>query len=463
MVALRAPEELFHIPDDFAAAPDIGWPDAFNTGVMVLSPDEGIYRALKAMATSGDSFDGADQGLINQYYENKPWKRLSFTYNCTPSASYQYEPAYRYHKSKISMVHFIGSQKPWMQRSSSPVHGGVYQELLSQWWAVYDRHHDSEPPARDGLASSHAVPPSQPPSRSNDVSQSTAAKKSRGSDKAARTFEPQFNEWDATRAPPPVQSKPEAANFPRQIYEFNASTGQFQPPSSYPEPPKNMWFEVPSSESRKPADKLPAIFPWEEREVPKPSRRFLEDEAESEVPTGAAVPGSDVEALDVSEFVVEADETSQMGTPTIKVTETAWEAYGPSNKNAWDEVSGIDSYVRALTSWQKTRGQVQVLQNDAPADELLQNTDLSNLADTVRERRESLILTDFPSAIERPSLPVTPAPRRRTTFWGDERDHEGNLPSAQGVPDQADWVCPHCGFSSRQSSAMPTPQMQPAD
>ena len=31
---------------------------------------------------------------------------------------------------------------------------------------------------------------------------------------------------------------------------------------------------------------------------------------------------------------------------------------------------------------------------------------------------------------------------RRPTFWGKERDNQGDLPSADGVPDQADWVSP---------------------
>jgi glycogenin glucosyltransferase len=67
-------------------------------------------------------------------------------------------------------------------------------------------------------------------------------------------------------------------------------------------------------------------------------------------------------------------------------------------------------------------------------------------------RRESLILTDFPSAFERPSLPVTPAPISRPSFWGGERDDTGDLPAAEGVEDQSEWVCPHCGFSSLDAS-----------
>src|SRR5262245_60895119 len=129
VVVLRALDELFNIEAPFAAAPDIGWPDAFNTGVMVIAPDMGEYWALQTMAASGDSFDGADQGLLNQYYEHRDWHRLKFTYNCTPSAQYQWEPAYRYYKRDIGAVHFIGKDKPWTSRRSSPGGHGVYNEL----------------------------------------------------------------------------------------------------------------------------------------------------------------------------------------------------------------------------------------------------------------------------------------------------------------------------------------------
>lgn len=138
VVALRALDELFEIDAPFAAAPDIGWPDAFNTGVMVLTPGMSEYWNLQTMAAAGDSFDGADQGLLNQYYEHRPWQRLKFTYNCTPNAEYQWEPAYRHYKRDISAVHFIGKDKPWSERRSGG--SGVYGSLLARWWAVHDRH-----------------------------------------------------------------------------------------------------------------------------------------------------------------------------------------------------------------------------------------------------------------------------------------------------------------------------------
>jgi glycogenin glucosyltransferase len=139
IVALRAPDELFDLPHAFSAAPDTGWPDIFNTGLMVLTPNMGDYYALLAMAQRGISFDGADQGLLNMHFKNSS-NRLSFTFNVTPSAHYQYLPAYRHFQSSISMAHFIGPDKPWTQGREANKGSTPYDEMVGRWWAVYDRH-----------------------------------------------------------------------------------------------------------------------------------------------------------------------------------------------------------------------------------------------------------------------------------------------------------------------------------
>jgi glycogenin glucosyltransferase len=143
MVSLRAPDELFALPEPFSAAPDIGWPDLFNTGFMVLNPNMKDYYALLAMAQRGISFDGADQGLLNMHFKNT-YNRLSFTYNVTPSGHYQYIPAYKHFQSSISMVHFIGNEKPWTQGREAYKGSGPYDELVGRWWAIYDGHYRTE-------------------------------------------------------------------------------------------------------------------------------------------------------------------------------------------------------------------------------------------------------------------------------------------------------------------------------
>ncbi|KAK6363373.1 glycogenin glucosyltransferase, variant 2 [Orbilia blumenaviensis] len=142
VVALRAPEELFDTKERFSAAPDIGWPDCFNSGVMVLKPDLGTYNGLLNLANRGISFDGADQGLLNEYFRN--WSRLSFVYNVTPSGHYQYAPAFNHYRSSITMAHFIGSNKPWAigrYAGQDQSRTSAYGELLGRWWAIWDAHY----------------------------------------------------------------------------------------------------------------------------------------------------------------------------------------------------------------------------------------------------------------------------------------------------------------------------------
>lgn len=39
------------------------------------------------------------------------------------------------------MVHYIGSEKPWLIGREQKEARGVYEELLGRWWAVYDKHY----------------------------------------------------------------------------------------------------------------------------------------------------------------------------------------------------------------------------------------------------------------------------------------------------------------------------------
>jgi glycogenin glucosyltransferase len=78
---------LFHITSSFAAVPDVGWPDIFNSGVLVLTPGEDKFKEIMELVRSEGSWDGGDQGVLNEWRGND-WERLSFTYNTTPTAAY---------------------------------------------------------------------------------------------------------------------------------------------------------------------------------------------------------------------------------------------------------------------------------------------------------------------------------------------------------------------------------------
>ncbi|KAG6862131.1 hypothetical protein C0995_004213 [Termitomyces sp. Mi166 len=178
----RPLSHLFTLPHEFSASPDVGWPDIFNSGVMVLTPGEDKFNELRELLKSKGTWDGGDQGLLNEWRGNN-WNRLSFTYNTTPTAAYTYAPAYERFGSKISAVHFIGPNKPWnslpfrspfssqpISSSASPQEAYGYNSFMDRWYDVYDRHYRSQPVQRPQFETQHyesawnqtgAPPPSQ--------------------------------------------------------------------------------------------------------------------------------------------------------------------------------------------------------------------------------------------------------------------------------------------------------------
>ncbi|KAJ3889002.1 glycogenin [Lentinula edodes] len=148
---------LFTIPHEFSAAPDVGWPDIFNSGVLVLSPGEEKFSELRELLKTKGSWDGGDQGILNEWRGDN-WNRLSFTYNTTPTAAYTYAPAYERFGKQISAIHFIGPHKPWKsiqfrapflsqqpQQPSEPHQRAYdYDSLVDKWFNVYDTHYRAE-------------------------------------------------------------------------------------------------------------------------------------------------------------------------------------------------------------------------------------------------------------------------------------------------------------------------------
>ena len=238
--------------------------------------------------------------------------------------------------------------------------------------------------------------------------------------------------WDATRSAPPAKSQGEAGSFPSQKYEMSQSTGLFHAPPSYPEPPKDMYYHIPPKPES--SEKLKPIFPWE-KQAKRPTRVFADSASPQSVQTSEEV------SSDTLNQQIKSDSNHAVVTRTNN-TSTKEDLDSFSRSNAWDNVTSIDQYVRAVRESQAKTGKVQVLHHDALAEEIgaVSSSDHPDQRmGTTKPRRESLIITDFPSEVERPSLPVTPAPIRRPTFWGGERNEQGELPAAEGVPDQSDW------------------------
>ncbi|VDM52006.1 unnamed protein product [Angiostrongylus costaricensis] len=134
-MVLQNADELFERPE-FSAAPDIGWPDCFNSGVFVYAPSLETYRRLLEFALSHGSFDGGDQGLLNEFFAGwRDWPaihRLPFIYNMTAGVFYSYAAAYRRYGASTKIVHFIGADKPWHGSSSA-----AQSEHLEKWKQIH--------------------------------------------------------------------------------------------------------------------------------------------------------------------------------------------------------------------------------------------------------------------------------------------------------------------------------------
>ncbi|XP_044257588.1 proline-rich extensin-like protein EPR1 isoform X2 [Tribolium madens] len=146
-LVLQNCDELFE-REELSAAPDVGWPDCFNSGVFVYRPSNETYDKLVQFAVEKGSFDGGDQGLLNLYFSD--WatkdisKHLPFIYNLCSTACYSYLPAFKQFGADAKIIHFIGSSKPWLQyfntetRKVQPTPDVKHLEaILQQWWNIF--------------------------------------------------------------------------------------------------------------------------------------------------------------------------------------------------------------------------------------------------------------------------------------------------------------------------------------
>lgn len=134
---------------------------------MLLTPSDATFQGILHLAAEKGSWDGADQGLINDFFGGevgsgsegigRGWSRLPFTYNTTALGGYTYAPAFARYGNNVKVAHFIGADKPWRSRvkpSSSRTDQRGTTSLAARWWAVYQGYYPSQPPTPvDGSAS----------------------------------------------------------------------------------------------------------------------------------------------------------------------------------------------------------------------------------------------------------------------------------------------------------------------
>lgn len=131
-------------PNQIVASPDAGWPDVFNSGVFVAKPSTKVFdELLESLKDSSKTFDGADQGLLNEHFnialKGSNWLRLPFLFNVTTNLGqhYEYLPAFTKFFDQISVLHYIGANKPW--HSKNGILGSDTANYHHLWWAAFNK------------------------------------------------------------------------------------------------------------------------------------------------------------------------------------------------------------------------------------------------------------------------------------------------------------------------------------
>lgn len=288
-------------PTQIVASPDSGWPDIFNSGVFLISPSYQTYSNLLEKTQSiNPSFDGADQGLLNQYFQNENWIKLPFLYNVTPSGQYQYEPAYKYFQNDIKLLHFIGSSKPWSSGDRSD--GEKWR-----WWRKFHEFYGNdadiqqvihgikpryyiEPVPTAPIIEQHIEPIVEPEIEhaKSSLDQANEVLTNPQSFEVFETVEIDQHHWDPAREEPPVNGQPEAFNFPaldQYVNEWDKEQEHHDEPQHHEEPQQEHQEHGEHQEHQEHYDeplvyepeeyfKPPPIFPWEFHQDSKPERSF---------------------------------------------------------------------------------------------------------------------------------------------------------------------------------------------
>lgn len=361
---------------------------------MVLTPSEATFDGLRAVmnssGTSGGSFDGGDQGVLNQWFSGEAgsgprWNQLSFTYNVTPTAAYTYAPAYAHYGASISVVHFIGRAKPWHTIAYGAPHSAThayndparpyhYDALVGRWWSVYNRwvaprlRVDGGAVAaapeklQGGIAGKESgfvglpldgrddlVPPSKRPAELEEPAPPPAPP-SPPAREPSPEYQPQelqkgvpyFLPWDPATQDPPKTGAQMSGAFPTTDYSVDwarkAAGGPAGAGDWVPDVPERL------RNGRGEREEAPAaVFPWENQARP-PATRVFPGETRRTKPTTSKI------GAPRPDLPPPAHHAAPASAPAPGVKQSFAQAMAGPSTNAWDADPAIQAYASRLTS-----------------------------------------------------------------------------------------------------------------
>ncbi|XP_078356872.1 glycogenin-1-like [Oculina patagonica] len=103
------------------------------------------FTRLVKLAQLEPSWDGTDQGLLNDVYGDQ-WRnvlrrRLPYTYNMAYSTFKIYRSAHDRYKDQVKVIHFLGTveRKPWNFNLNETTNGlePDADMYAKKWWQIY--------------------------------------------------------------------------------------------------------------------------------------------------------------------------------------------------------------------------------------------------------------------------------------------------------------------------------------
>lgn len=135
MLVLKNLDHLFSLPELTAVADSLP-PDRFNSGLMVLQPNQSTFEDMITKVHLLPSPNVGDQGFLNEYFSDWYTKggKLHYGYNALVRVS-QFSTWDAWVEPKLMVLHFSGLSKPWnvVQDPKQP----STRRYDHVWWDAY--------------------------------------------------------------------------------------------------------------------------------------------------------------------------------------------------------------------------------------------------------------------------------------------------------------------------------------
>ena len=151
MLVLANIDELFSLPYNFAAVPDVYFNTDFNAGLLLVRPSSAVYDAMRAaLGVARYPREYAEQAFLNTFFAADTL-RLPFVYNGNIAIKERTPAMWEGIRDRMRVIHYTNA-KPFISHSWKKVpldrleervraagreNGGIWREEMEAWGSVW--------------------------------------------------------------------------------------------------------------------------------------------------------------------------------------------------------------------------------------------------------------------------------------------------------------------------------------